>query len=569
MLSELHISNYALIEQLTIPFGRKLNVLTGETGAGKSIIISALGLALGGRADVSEIRKGSKAANIEAIFDIKNNKKLKEKLKQVGIELENELLILKRSISKKTGNRCFINDQPVTLKTMKTIGDELVDIHGQHEHQKLLNPNSHIDYLDSFGGLLKKREKLQGLYRNYIEAKNKLHKQQQLISDLKEKEELYKFQIKEIADANLSAGEDKSLERKQNILENAEKLIESAKNTYNLLYENEGSIFEVLNSINTTLKKVSNIDDTLKKTTEKLENIIFETEEVSDMLSSYLNNIEYNPEELTSVTERLDLINRLKMKYGKSVNAVLQFMKRKEKELEELNKVKIDTEQLKDNIKILEEKLVNETFALSQERLKIKKLLEKQIEKEMKDLGMNNSRFVVDIKRRENKVGNLFPDGKHYFITEKGIDDVSFLISTNPGEPLLSLRKIVSGGELSRIMLALKSILAFRDNIYCMVFDEADTGIGGAVAETVGEKMKKLSNERQIITITHLHQIASKGDWHIKVEKNEKNGRTITFARVLKQKERLNEIARLISGEKLTKTAVEHARTLLKSGNSK
>lgn len=564
MLRELHISNFALIEYLELPFNGKLNVLTGETGAGKSIIIEALNLVLGGRADTSDIRTGSKSASVEAVFDIKKNRRMKDILFELGIEPEDDLLILRRLVNHETGSKNFINDKPVTLKAMKKIGDELVDIHGQHEHQSLLKVNKHIDYLDGFLGLGKKREKVRLLFDDYFRKRRTIEEKREREKELREKEELYRFQIKEIDDAALSAGEDEKLERRQHILENAEKLIQTVKNSFEILYEKEGSVFEIVNKINASLESLCQIDNSLKKGKEQLDNVLFGIEETSQIFSSYLNRMEFDPDELEIVKRRLDLINRLKMKYGRTIDEIIGYRDAKKKEIQELEDVEIRTEEIEKEIKEIEEKLAHSSYTLSEERTKRKKELEKRVNKELKELGMSSSKFFVVVKRLEDEKGMTFPGGGKYHITGKGIDSVSFLISTNPGEPLMPLRKVVSGGELSRIMLALKSILVSHDDVFCMIFDEADAGIGGAVAEAVGEKMKTVSRERQVITITHLHQIASKGDWHIKVEKEERDGRAYTYAKVLGREEQIEEVARLISGEKLTRTALEHARTILK-----
>ena len=569
MLRELHITNYALIKNLTLPFGEKLNVLTGETGAGKSIIIGALNLVLGERANMSDVRTGTQSASVEAVFDIKKNGKLKETLSGLGVESENNVLILRRMVNQKLSGRSYINDIPVTLKAMKQVGDELVDIHGQHEHQNLLRIDKHIDYLDNFLKLKKKREEVNRLYVSFLKKEGELGARKKRIKELKEKEELLRFQIKEIDDAQLKLGEDDELEQRQRILENAERLIQTVKDSFEELYQKEESVLEIISKIKANIEPLCKIDNSLQKGKEQLDDILFGVEEISQTFSSYLNRIEFDPDELEIVTKRLDLINRLKMKYGKTINEIKEYGNAKEKEIKELEDISIETEEIEKDIKRIKEMLVVSSYALSEERIKGKQKLERKVKKELKELGMDTSKFCTEVIRLEDKDGLVFPDGKRYKITDKGIDRVSFLISTNPGEPVMPLRKVVSGGELSRIMLALKSILASLDEVYCMIFDEVDAGIGGTIAETVGDKMRKISRERQVITITHLHQIASKGDFHIKVRKEEKNGRTYTYAKPLKEEEKIEEVARLISGEKLSKTALEHARTILKKGNKK
>lgn len=564
MLSELHIKNFALIKDLTLPFSHKLNILTGETGAGKSIIIEALNLILGERADSSDIRTGCKSASVEAVFDISNNKTVSETLSELGIEYEDNILIMRRTVNENKASRNYINDKPVTVGTMKRLGNYLVDIHGQHEHQNLLKNESHIVYLDNFLGLGKKKERFLLLFNAYTEKKNTLKNSIKKIEELKEKEELYRFQIKEIEDAQLKVGEDEKLEKRQLILESGEKLVKSMSETVETLYESDGSIFDILNKLKATIENLCSVDPNLEKGSKQLNNIVFEVEELFQFCSSYLSKMEFDPDELENATERLDLINRLKTKYGRTISDILTYKKNKQQEITELENVEIKTEKTEKEIQEIERELISLSLEISRERKERKKELEKRVNRELGELGMGSSKFIVELKRTESDDGILFPNNKKYTVSKSGIDKVLFLISTNPGEPPMQLKKIVSGGELSRIMLALKSILASLDEIFCMIFDEADSGIGGSVAESIGDKMKKISQDRQVITITHLHQIASKGNLHIKVDKKEKNQRTFTSAKVLDEKERIEEIARLISGERLSKTALEHARTLLK-----
>jgi DNA repair protein RecN (Recombination protein N) len=565
MLRELHISNFALIEDLTLSLDNNLTVLTGETGAGKSIIIGALNFVLGERADTQNIRTGCENASVDAVFYIEKNEKIKEFLIQLGIESEDNTLILRRNIHRTKGSRSYINDKPITLKVLKRVGDILFDIHGQHEHQNLLRKETHIDYLDCFLGLMDSRKILLSLLHEYHKINTVLEERKKRIKELKEKEELYRFQIKEIEESELKEGEDEELKKRQRILENAENLIQTIQQTYNTLYEDEGSVLESLNTVRSQIESLCKIDNSLTSGKEHLDNALFGIEESARLFSSYLNKMEYDPDELEIVTQRLDHINTLKMKYGKEINEIIRYKEEKSNEIKELETTEIKTEEIEKEIEEIRENLITTAYCLSDERLRRKKELEKRVNRELRELEMSSSSFIVDIKRNEEKKGILFPDGNEYRIGEKGIDTVTFLISTNPGEPPMDLRRIVSGGELSRIMLALKSILASGDDVHSMVFDEVDAGIGGAVAEVVGEKMKKISIERQVLTITHLHQIASKADYHIKVEKEERKGRAYTVVKVLDEKEKIKEIARLISGEKLTKTAVEHAKSILKT----
>ncbi len=563
MLSELHISNFALIENLTLELHPGLNVLTGETGAGKSIIIEALNLVLGGHADKEDIRTGANNTRVEAIFNVSKNDSLSKILSNLSIEPENDLLILRRTIGLNRQSRNFVNDSPVTLKLLKMLGNKLVDIHGQHEHQNLLKIDKHIDYLDSFLGLKEKRETFATCFSNFLRKRKTLEELNKQKTQIKEKEELYRFQVKEIDETEITIDEDAELEKKQRILENSEKLIETIKNTYRTIYENENSVLDVVNRLKANIEPLCKIDGNLKKNIEQLDSVIFNIEEASSAFSAYLNKMEFNPAELDSITTRLDSINALKMKYGRTLAQILAYRDEKQKEVNEIRNIEIETETTEKELTELQQILARESVQISEQRAKRKGELEKRVNQELKELGMESSSFFVDTRRVENNEGIDFPNGKKYRVTEKGIDYVEFLITTNPGIPPMTLKKIISGGELSRIMLALKSILASLDDVHCMIFDEADSGIGGAQAEAVGDKMKQVSLERQVITLTHLHQIASKGDRHIKVEKEERNGTAYTYAKTLTKNQRVTEIARLISGEKLTETAIKHARKIL------
>jgi len=563
VLSELHISNFALIENLTLELHPGLNVLTGETGAGKSIIIEALNLVLGGHADKEDIRTGANNTRVEAIFNVSKNDSLSKILSNLSIEPENDLLILRRTIGLNRQSRNFVNDSPVTLKLLKMLGNKLVDIHGQHEHQNLLKIDKHIDYLDSFLGLKEKRETFATCFSNFLRKRKTLEELNKQKTQIKEKEELYRFQVKEIDETEITIDEDAELEKKQRILENSEKLIETIKNTYRTIYENENSVLDVVNRLKANIEPLCKIDGNLKKNIEQLDSVIFNIEEASSAFSAYLNKMEFNPAELDSITTRLDSINALKMKYGRTLAQILAYRDEKQKEVNEIRNIEIETETTEKELTELQQILARESVQISEQRAKRKGELEKRVNQELKELGMESSSFFVDTRRVENNEGIDFPNGKKYRVTEKGIDYVEFLITTNPGIPPMTLKKIISGGELSRIMLALKSILASLDDVHCMIFDEADSGIGGAQAEAVGDKMKQVSLERQVITLTHLHQIASKGDRHIKVEKEERNGTAYTYAKTLTKNQRVTEIARLISGEKLTETAIKHARKIL------
>ena len=562
MLKSLTIKNYALIEAVEVEFESGLNILTGETGAGKSIIIDALSLILGERASSDVVRKGTEKSIVEGIFGFSGSPKVKMLLGTHEIEIQDDL-ILRREVSIKGQSRCFVNDSPISLSVLKEIGDHLVDLHGQHEHQSLLDSKEHLTYLDNYaeaGDLLAR------VGDDYFRLKKKLEGLEELKSIDKvsrEKKELYQFQLNEITKAGLSVEEEEKLSTEKKILENSEALFQIASMVFQELYDIDGSIIERLSLIKKELERGGEYDPRLKDHIENLNSAILQLNDSSRFLQGYKDSLNFDPEKLEKIRERLNLINSLKKKYGQSVEEVLSYADKIKVDLEKIENRDELIQKTEQEIKDLKEILKKDSMLLSDKRKEKGSELSRKIKKELSFLGMERCDFEVKISQREEENGLLEISGKRYYVDEKGLDQVEFYVSPNPGEELKPLAKIASGGEISRIMLALKSVLAKSDQIPTMIFDEVDVGIGGEIAEAVGKRMKTLSSTHQIICITHLQQIASQADYHFKVYKEVSKNRTITKIKLLSREERIKEIARMIGGKKISDLSLEHAAEMI------
>ncbi|KPK76715.1 MAG: hypothetical protein AMJ89_03675 [candidate division Zixibacteria bacterium SM23_73] len=589
MLKNLRIRNYALVEDLEVEFYRGLNVLTGATGAGKSIILGAVNLILGERASSDVVRTGFDTAIVEATFVLKPDGAFKNLLRQWGINFSDHqdpadnTLIIRREVSRKGVSRCFVNDRQITLGTLKLIGDRLADLHGQHEHQSLLNVATHIEYLDNFaqtgtgpgggtrmGGNL--NDLLVSVSQNYHTLKEKQRQLEEVEKSRKldqERKALYDFQIKEIEKANLSSGEEEKLIQDKKISENTEELYHLSSSIYQNLYEGEGSIQERLAISSKEIKRGAEVDSRLKEPKETLDSCMIQLQELSRFLQGYKDSLEFDSEKLEMMRERLNLIKSLEKKYGNTIDEILTYA---QKIKEGLNRIESKDQVINDSkeeIQRLSDILKKECLLLSRERNARASNLAKKIQATLSGLGMDKTKFEVQITSTEDENGLFEIDGRRYFANEKGMDRVEFFVSPNPGEELKPLAKIASGGEISRIMLALKSVLAKADQVSAMIFDEIDVGIGGEVAFAVGKSLKNLSSSHQVIVITHLQQIASFADHHFKVFKESLKGRTVTKIKKLKEGEKIAEIARMISGEKIGELALKQAKEMIKTTSSR
>lgn len=569
MLKSLHIQDYALIESIQVQFESGLNILTGETGAGKSIIIDALSLLLGERATIEEIRRGAEKAIVEGVLNVSGNQTLKALLEQHQIECAEEV-ILRRDVSVKGQSRCFINDTPVTLSFLKAVGDMLVDLHGQHEHQSLLKSETHIELLDDFAGLGGMVEEFKTSYQ----ALNSLFAELKSLIDkealLKERKELYEFQIKEIDSVNPRVGEMEELEAELRILENAERLYDATTRLYQLLYENDGSIHDQLVLTRNQLDDLAQIDKSFHEATEECHSAEVIVDELRKSIQSYNARIEFNPERLEEIRDRLGQLTHLKKKYGGSLETVIEHRQKIGKEFALAENFETEIQKLQATIEGERRKCSNVAQRLSTKRREVAGRLSGQVVNALKELGISNGSFEVNIENRSRKADPKNPTrgyvklGREFYeTTPRGIDSVEFYISTNVGEDVRPLVKVASGGEISRVMLALKMILAKSDRLPILVFDEIDIGISGRIAQKVGISLKTLSNFHQIIAITHLPQIAGLAETHFVVEKTVDRKRAATTIRKLELDERVREIAKLMSGEEVTEASLRGARELM------
>lgn len=563
MILRLDIHNIALIDEVSIELESGLNLLTGETGAGKSIIIDSINAVLGDRVSRDIIRTGSEKALVEAVFQADADR-IRDVMNEMGMEPEEDgTLILSREITQSGRNTCRINGKMVAASYLKTIGERLIDLHGQHDNQSLLKTEYHIDLLDSFGG-----EAIQEIKREYMalleQYKNARAELRLLSGDPGERErkmDLLRFQIDEIKKAKLKADEDEELNKQKILLNNAEKISKSLSAAYSLLYsgQSEGSAAsDIMNEAMSQLNTVSRLDESYDEKQKRLQDLIYQLEDIAEDLRKDLENIEFNPALLEEIEERLDLIYKLKRKYGRDIGEILEYCGRAEKQLAEIEKSEESSEFLRNRLIELEKQLYDASSRLNVKRIKAASILENRIGQELDDLEMKKARFHADIQFD----AALDTSGVRKY-TVNGLDRVEFLISANAGEPLKPLARIASGGEMSRIMLAIKTILAEVDSIPTMIFDEIDIGISGKAAQKVGEKLSYISRGHQVICVTHLAQIACMADHHYLIEKQTEENSTKTTVIKLKGTQNIKEISRLLGGDEASETSIKYAEEMI------
>jgi len=567
MLKNLTVKNFAIIEDLSVEFEKGLNVITGETGSGKSILITALGVALGNKFSKDMLREGEDKSILTVTFDISENKRLKKYLIDKGID--DDILFFQREITKDGKQKLKINGMVLPYSIYREIGEVLVDIHGQHEPQSLLDKNKHLELLDRFIGddFLLKRDEFNKKLTRYKEITNEI---EEILTKKEERErrrDYLTFVINEIEKEKISEEEEKELLSKREILKNVSKL----KETYNEIFqnlegfdENEGAVDKITKSI----KKLENIE-TIDKLSSKFKNELSEIEikisEILNQIKIRKEEIEYSPDELEIIEERLKIYDDLKRKYGKDVQEIINFLEESKKELKNLDISFERVEELKKEKEILENELIEIGKCLRERRVEKAKELEKYIEEELSTLAMEKAKFFVKFFEEENEEGIKFNE-KILKPNQYGFEKIEFFISPNPGESEKPLIKIASGGELSRVMLSIRTIFGKVDEIPCIVFDEIDQGIGGRVGEMIGRKLLELSKNVQVISITHLPQIAAFGDNHIQLMKSVSGERTYLTAKTLNEEEKVYEIARMLGGVEITESAVNHAKELLSIG---
>ncbi|MBN2468119.1 MAG: DNA repair protein RecN [Deltaproteobacteria bacterium] len=553
MLTDLQIKNFAIIDDLHIPFSPGLTILSGETGAGKSIIVGALNLILGGRAAGDLIRTGETEAIVEAVLDISGDASFQQKLVEKDLAKEkNATILLKRTISREGKNKILINGNLVTLGMLTDLTESLLTITGQHEHQELLRPQNHIDVLDTYGGLMPVRNEYQRHFRALQQLKQEIEAIQAQKTREAERLELILFQKREIEDAHLVPGEEEELTSKKTILQNATKLITTAHMLYEAIYAGDSAIISLLSKNTKDLKELTDIDVQVAPYVETLESVIVQLEDLSGALRDYSRKIHFAPQEIEQIESRLDLLHRLKRKYGKTVEGIVEYHKTIAVEREQISQRSDHLADLKEQYEQVSNKAALLAQELSRQRRKTAENLQSAMEKELQSLGMPDIRFSTAIK--QSQTGTL---------DEKGLDQAEFLLSPNPGEALRPLARIASGGELSRVMLAFKNLFARQEEVSLLVFDEVDSGIGGATADSVGQRLYEISKFYQIICITHLPQIACYGDNHYLITKTIEDGRTKAKVMLLDFECRVEEIARMLGGTAITPKTRTLAREMV------
>lgn len=554
MLKELNIKNFAIIDDLTVPFGPGFNVLTGETGAGKSIIVQALGLILGDRAAADVVRSGEKEAVVCAVFlPSKDTSGLKDALKKISIEADREIFV-KRIIGISGKSKILINEQTISLSQLKALSPFLLEISSQHEHQRLLNDDVHLEFVDRYGGHTLLKERYTAVFNNYNNLKNRLAELEKLAASKAEQHDFITFQINEIDSAKLIDEEDEDLEKERNVIKNVTSLFEKLNQSETLLYSSQSSVETSLVKIGELIASVSQIDPEINGWLALVDEAEAAVGELSRNVQNYLKKLDVDPARVDEIEERLYEIRRLKKKYGSSISEILARGVQLKENLKLLDTCEEEVEKSGKELNEVYKQLKKDAEKLSVARLRSAEKLSKCVQDELNTLGLVKTTFIPGHVKLNIDQADA-----------SGIDRFSFLISPNPGEPLKPLSRIASGGELSRIMLGIKNVLLEKTGLAELeVFDEIDVGIGGANAEIVGKKLKEMSKCRQLICITHLPQVACFAEHHVYVTKEPKGGRTVTRFKLLDDCKRIEEIARMLGGLKITKTTMEHAEEMLK-----
>lgn len=554
MLNDLIIKNFAIVEQLHVSFNSGFNVLTGETGAGKSIIIDAVNLLLGGRARGEVIRTGTEEATVEAIFSIGGNQALKDLLTTMDLENGDELLV-RRIVARSGKNRIFINGSSVPLNQLREVTPLLVNIYGQHEHQGLQRVETHLPLLDSFAGCRKEFNDYRAVYEECREIAEHLARLELAERERQQRLDMLSFQRQEIAAAELQSGEDDELEQERLLLQHAGRLAETSQGGYQTLYAGSGAVCEQLSAVAKALIQQQQIDGRLGELGESLNSALYTIEDVATQLRDYAQKISFEPNRLQFVDDRLALLKTLKRKYAPTVAELLDYLQKIDRELDDLRDIDGRRQELQQQLSTSEHRLLEKGQLLSRRRSAAAQSLQGAVEAELADLVMAKASFQV----------RLIPHEKP---TPDGLEAGEFYLSANPGEEAQPLAKIASGGELSRIMLALRRSIPEGDSVRTLIFDEVDAGIGGEAATAVGEKICRLGADLQVLCVTHLPQVAAFGHHHYRVQKQEIDGRTRTSLTALHGEERVQEMARMLGGAQVTERTLEHARELLGRSSS-
>lgn len=564
MLRNLYIRNFALFDEIEVEFGPHLNIITGETGAGKSLIIDAINAILGEKIDPQPFGDGNKKAIVEGVFLLPKQVKTENLLDREDLEHSSDEVILRREVHPSGHSRSFLNDSPVTMKDLSRIADALVDLHGQHEHQSLLKSDNHLYFLDHFGGLEELRMSVEQKYKQVKSLTRKLDRLKKEERAMQERKDYLQFQLQEIKRVNPGPEEDQKLKHDQIILQNSEKLSRITEIANSILYADESSIYSQLGKVIDQLEEIVATDRTFAQISDECSSIQIQIEEIARRLRSYNQNIDFDQKRLDEIYERLSLLNRLKDKHGGSLKKVLQYRDEILSKLSEANTLSQKIEELENKLAKAKADFSKQAIELSRKRKELSPKLEERVIAVLGNLGMKKVRFKVRISSRPGEEGIVEIDGQKFQADGRGIDVVEFYLSANPGEELKPLVKVASGGEISRIMLALKSILAGKDQIPTLIFDEIDRGVSGHIAHRVGNRLGDLADYHQVICITHLPQIACQGASHFVVKKDTHLKETEITVNLLDHEDRISEIAKLLGGEKVTETSLKSALELLK-----
>jgi len=565
LLVELSIKNFAIIEELTLSFSSGLTVLTGETGAGKSIIIDAINLLAGGRGSSEFVRHGESKAELEGMFFIHDDDHpIYEKAEQLGIDVCEGAIILRRDISQNGKSICRINGKMVTIGVLREVGQTLIDVHGQHEHQELMDFHFHLPLLDQFGAdeIKYAHEQYEKVYEEYCTIQKQYSRLNQNERETVHRLDFLTFQYNEIQKANLKLNEDEELAEEKKKITNFEKIYEGLHMAYQALRGDQKTLDWLSIAMN-QMDDVSELDANAKELADTISNSYYLLEETSLSIRNAYEMLEFDTERLNIIENRLNELNSLKRKYGKTIEEILIYYNDIEKEIETLQNRETHLAKMEKQLEALKADLLVEAIKLSEVRQKYAQLLTKDILQELQELYMEKTKFEVVFHKKPTLAGELIQKD----IAKDGMDEVEFYISTNPGEPLKPLAKTASGGELSRIMLALKNIFSKHSGITSIIFDEVDTGVSGRVAQAIAEKIHKVSIDSQVLCISHLPQVAAMSDTHLYIEKETKDGRTKTSVQPLLFEEKVKEIARMISGVEITDVTKKHAEELLKQAD--
>lgn len=559
MLLEMNIRNIALIERLRVEFSEGLNVMTGETGAGKSIVIDSVNLALGGRADRDLIRTGADKASVQALFDVRGNERVAELLESWGYEAEDGYLAVTRELSASGRNLCRIGGAVATLAQIKQVTGLLVELHGQHEHQELMSSSRHMSILDAFGdaGHREKMKRVQSLYAEYMAVKGEMDA---LSAELRERTltmDVLSRQLEELKALKIKRGEDEKLERQFRLMENAEKISSGVEKAYHLVYagsDRAPSVQEALRKAASAMSAIADLDERFAEMSRRLDEMFYQAQDAGYELQDMMETLDFDPAAFDKIGARLTALEQMKRKYGPTLDEVIEFRDASELRLSALQQGDERMDELKQRMAEVDRQMMEACRALTASRRLLAAQFERDVTAQLSELGMSKVRFQVRF---------LIPEQDKQRLSPQGADAVEFLISPNPGEPLKPLSSTASGGELSRVMLAIKAVMADREQVGTMIFDEVDTGVSGRMAQVVGEKMASIGKSRQVIAVSHLPQIAALGNAHYLVEKTVSDGRTVSSVKKLDDEGRVRELSRMVGGADDMESGLQHARNML------